>query len=166
MDEFIAHIQMNPPRRVEGAAIYMTGDTWGVPVPLLHNLKHNKVMHSQIAILTIKTKEYPFVLKKDRITVEELAPQFYRVIAFYGFMEIPKIKHILEGCRERGLPFSIQDTTFVLGRETILPTGDPTLSIWREKLFAFMARNAPPNRSPGTTPAAKSPPRDVFVMEA
>ncbi|MGZ5278345.1 MAG: potassium transporter Kup [Pseudobdellovibrionaceae bacterium] len=142
MTDFIAMLGVNPPRRVEGSAIYMTGDTWGVPVPLLHNLKHNKVMHSQIAILTIKTLEVPFVNKRDRVQIEPLAPQFYRIIANYGFTEIPKIKHILEACRERGMPFPIQETTFVLGRETILPTGDPTLSVWREKIFAFMARNA------------------------
>ncbi len=142
MMDFIERLENNPPRKVEGSAIYMTGDTWGVPVPLLHNLKHNKVMHSQIAILTIKTLEVPMVPKKDRIQIEVLAPQFFRIIANYGFMEIPKIKHILEACRERGIPFPIQETTFVLGRETILPSGDVTLSLWREKLFAFMARNA------------------------
>ncbi|MEZ0393112.1 MAG: potassium transporter Kup [Pseudobdellovibrionaceae bacterium] len=142
MSDFIQTIAKSPPRRVEGSAIYMTGDTWGVPVPLLHNLKHNKVMHTQIAILTIKTNDVPFVNKKDRVQIETLSPQFYRIVANYGFTEIPKIKHILEACRERGMPFPIQETTFVLGRETILPTGDPTLSIWREKLFAFMARNA------------------------
>lgn len=142
MTDFIEMLGKAPPRRVEGSAIYMTGDTWGVPVPLLHNLKHNKVMHSQIAILTIKTLDVPFVNRKERVQIETLAPQFYRIIANYGFTEIPKIKHILEACRERGMPFPIQETTFVLGRETILPTGDPTLSVWREKLFAFMARNA------------------------
>lgn len=142
MEEFIQTLKANPPRRVEGAALYMTGDSWGVPVPLLHNLKHNKVMHSQIAILTIKTQDIPMVNKKDRVKIEELAPHFYRIIASYGFMEIPKIKHILEACRDQGIPFAIQETTFVLGRETILATGDPTLSVWREKLFAFMARNA------------------------
>lgn len=142
MEDFIRFINETPPRRVEGAALYMTSDTWGVPVPLLHNLKHNKVMHSQIAILTIKTQEIPTVNKKDRVKIEELAPRFYRVVASYGFMEIPKIKHILEACREQGIPFAIQETTFVLGRETILPAGDAALSLWREKLFAFMARNA------------------------
>ncbi len=142
MGDFIEMLAKSPPRRVEGSAIYMTGDTWGVPVPLLHNLKHNKVMHTQIAILTIKTLDVPFVNRKERVQIEALAPQFYRIIANYGFTEIPKIKHILEACRERGMPFPIQETTFVLGRETILPTGDPTLSVWREKLFAFMARNA------------------------
>jgi KUP system potassium uptake protein len=95
-----------------------------------------------VAILTIKTKEVPWVPKKERVQIESLDNNFYRIIAFYGFMEIPKIKHILEACRERGIQFNITDTTFVLGRETILATGDPTLSVWRERLFAFMSRNA------------------------
>lgn len=142
LDEFIRGMLTSPPQRVAGSAIYMSGDPWGVPVPLLHNLKHNKVLHSQIAILTIKTQEVPFIKKESRVAIEEMAPHFYRIIASYGFMETPKIKHILEACRENDISFPIQETTFVLGRETILATGDPTLSIWREKLFAFMARNA------------------------
>lgn len=142
MTEFVQSLQTNPPRRVEGSAIYMTGETWGVPVPLLHNLKHNKVMHETIGILTIKTLEVPFVNKKERVRIETLAPKFHRIVAQYGFTEIPKIKHILDACREQGLPFSVQETTFVLGRETILPRGDEALSIWREKIFAIMARNA------------------------
>lgn len=142
LQEFVDKIQADPPQKVAGSAIYMTGDDWGVPVPLLHNLKHNKVLHAQIAILTIKTREIPFILKKERVVINTMAPQFYRIIAQYGFMETPKIKHILEACREQGIYFPIQETTFVLGRETILATGDPTLSIWREKLFALMSRNA------------------------
>lgn len=142
LDEFIRGMLTSPPQRVAGSAIYMSGDPWGVPVPLLHNLKHNKVLHSQIAILTIKTQEVPYIKKENRVAIEEMAPHFYRIIASYGFMETPKIKHILEACRENDISFPIQETTFVLGRETILATGDPTLSIWREKLFAFMARNA------------------------
>lgn len=142
IEEFIQKLKDNPPQKVEGSALYMTSDSWGVPLPLLHNLKHNKVMHNQVAILTIRTLEVPTVAKKDRVQIEELCPRFYRIIACYGFMEIPKIKHILEACRENGIQFPIQETTFVLGRETILPTGDATLSIWREKIFALMARNA------------------------
>lgn len=142
MKDFIESLSVTPPKRVEGSAIYMTGETWGVPVPLLHNLKHNKVMHSTIGVLTIKTLEVPFVGKKDRVKIETLAPQFHRIVAQYGFTEIPKIKHILDACREQGLPFSVHETTFVLGRETILPRGGSSLSIWREKIFAIMARNA------------------------
>lgn len=142
VEDFIQRIKAEPPIRVPGSAIYMSGDAWGVPVPLLHNLKHNKVLHERIALLTIKTIEVPNVTKKDRVRIDIMAPQFYRIIANYGFMETPKIKHILEACREQGIPFSIQETTFVLGRETILPTGDPNMPVWREKLFAIMARNA------------------------
>ncbi|MCE3010407.1 MAG: potassium transporter Kup [Proteobacteria bacterium] len=142
MVEFIQKLEVEKPQRVPGNAIYMSGDTWGVPVPLLHNLKHNKVLHSRLALLTIKTKDVPFVNPDDRIQIETLAPDLYRIIALYGFMETPKIKHILEACREAGIPFQVADTTFVLGRETLIPTGDPTMSVWREKVFAFMARNA------------------------
>lgn len=142
VEDFLQKITLNPPIRVPGSAIYMSGDTWGVPVPLLHNLKHNKVLHDTIALLTIKTIEVPFISKKERVQIETLGSQFYRIVADYGFMETPKIKHILEACREKGIPFSIQETTFVLGRETILPTGDPNLPVWREKIFAVMSRNA------------------------
>jgi KUP system potassium uptake protein len=142
LEDFIQKISKDPPQKVAGSAIYMTGDARGVPVPLLHNLKHNKVLHRQIGILTIKTREVPYIMKKERVILEELAPQFYRIVAQYGFMEIPKIKHILEACRERGVFFAIQETAFVLGRETILPTGNESLSLWREKIFAFMSRNA------------------------
>lgn len=142
IEDFLQKITMNPPLRVPGSAIYMSGELWGVPVPLLHNLKHNKVLHETIALLTIKTVEVPFVGKKERVKIDTLGSQFYRIVADYGFMETPKIKHILEACRDKGIPFSIQETTFVLGRETILPTGDPNLPVWREKIFAVMSRNA------------------------
>lgn len=142
VEEFIERIRVQPPIRVPGSAIYMSGDAWGVPVPLLHNLKHNKVLHDRVALLTIRTIEVPYVNKKERVRIDTMGPQFYRIIANYGFMETPKIKHILEACREQGIPFVLQDTTFVLGRETILATGDPNLPLWREKLFAFMSRNA------------------------
>lgn len=142
IEDFLQKITLNPPLRVPGSAIYMSGELWGVPVPLLHNLKHNKVLHETIALLTIRTVEVPFVAKKERVQIDTLGSQFYRIVADYGFMETPKIKHILEACREKGIPFSIQETTFVLGRETILPTGDPNLPVWREKIFAVMSRNA------------------------
>lgn len=142
IEDFIAKIKIHPPVRVPGTAVYMSGDAWGVPVPLLHNLKHNKVLHDRVILLTIRTVEVPQVNKKERVRIDSLGPQFYRIIADYGFMETPKIKHILEACREQGIHIVLQETTFVLGRETILPTGDPNLPIWREKIFALMARNA------------------------
>jgi KUP system potassium uptake protein len=142
LTEFCAKIEAEPPLRVPGNAIYMSSDPWGVPVPLLHNLKHNKVMHETIAILTISTKEVPFVGKANRVKIEEISKSFYRILVSYGFMEIPKMKHILEACRAEGLDFHVSDTTFVLGRESIIASGDKNMPIWRERLFAIMSRNA------------------------
>jgi KUP system potassium uptake protein len=142
VEEFAQRILRTPPLRVTGTAIYMSGDSTGIPVPLLHNLKHNKVLHERVALLTIQTKEEPFVPKKDRVDIKEIIPNFYRIIVYYGFMETPKMKHILEACRQRDIHFNVQETTFVLGRETILPSTIPGMSLWRERVFALMSRNA------------------------
>lgn len=142
IEEFCQMILRTPPLRVTGTAIYMAGDPSGIPVPLLHNLKHNKVLHERVAILTIQTKDEPFVPKKERVVIQEIIPNLYRIIVYYGFMETPKMKHILEACRQRDIHFNVTETTFVLGRETILPSNVPGMSLWREKLFAIMSKNA------------------------
>lgn len=148
IEEFCQKLLREPPLRAPGTAIYMTGDPWGVPVPLLHNLKHNKVLHQRVAILTIQTREVPFVSKKERISIQEIMPNMYRILAYYGFMEIPKMKHILEACRQRGINLNVNEATFVLGRETIIAdkgaarAGEPAMPHWRERLFAFMSKNA------------------------
>lgn len=148
IEDFCQKLLREPPLRVPGTAVYMAGDPWGVPVPLLHNLKHNRVMHQRIAILTIQTRDIPFVSKKDRISIQEVIPNMYRIIAYYGFMETPKMKHILEACRDREIHFNVNETTFVMGRETIIAskapalTGEAKMSYWRERLFAVMSKNA------------------------
>lgn len=149
IEDFCQKILREPPFRVPGTAIYMSGDPWGVPVPLLHNLKHNKVLHQRIAILTIQTREVPFISKSERISIQEVMPNMYRILVYYGFMEIPKMKHILEACREKDINFHVSETTFVLGRETIIAdksatigSGELEMSHWRERLFAVMAKNA------------------------
>lgn len=142
VEEFCQKLLRDPPIRVPGTALYMSGDPWGIPPPLLHNMKHNKVLHQRVAILTIITREVPTVLKKDRATIQEVIPNFYRIIVNYGFMETPKMKHILEACRQRDIHFKIDETTFVLGRETIIANGNPEMSLWRERLFAVMSKHA------------------------
>ncbi len=142
LEEFVRNITVEPPKRVPGAAIYMTGDPFGVPLPLLQNMKHFKVLHEKIAVLTIATEQVPFVKRDGGLLIRELAPNFYRVFAIYGFMETPKIREILDLCQAQGVEFKIEDTTFVLGRETILAKGMRGMSAWREKIFAVMARNA------------------------
>lgn len=142
IEEFCKQLMRRPPLRVPGTAIYMAGDPWGVPVPLLHNVKHNRVLHERVAILTIATKEVPTVPRDERVEIQEIIPNFYRIIASYGFMETPKMKHVLEACREEDIHFNVNETTFVLGRETILASNTPAMPIWREKLFAVMSKNA------------------------
>lgn len=148
IEDFCLKLLKEPPLRVPGTAIYMTGDPWGVPAPMLHNLKHNKVLHQRIAILTIQTREVPYVSKDDRISIQEIMPNMYRILAYYGFMETPKMKHILEACRQRDIRFSVSETTFVLGRETIIPvkgmqqSDSVGMHYWREKIFAVMSKNA------------------------
>ncbi len=142
IEKFCQKLLQKPPLRISGTSIYMAGDPWGVPVPLLHNLKHNKVLHERVAILTIMTKEVPTIAKQSRVEIQEIIPNFYRILVYYGFMETPKMKHILEACRQKNIHFNVNETTFVLGRETILPSNEPNMSLWREKLFAFMSRNA------------------------
>ncbi len=142
VEDFCQRLLHTPPIRISGTAIYMAGDPWGVPVPMLHNLKHNKVLHERVAILTIMTKEIPVVSKRSRVEIQEIIPNFYRILVYYGFLEIPKMKHILEALRQNNIHFNIKETTFVLGRETILPSNEPNMSLWRERLFAFMSKNA------------------------
>ncbi|MCB0368403.1 MAG: potassium transporter Kup [Bdellovibrionales bacterium] len=140
--DFIKKIEIENPIRVPGTAIYMSSDPWGVPIPLLHNLRHNKVLHDRIIFLTISTKEVPYVSKAERVQLESFGQEIYRIIASFGFMETPKIKHILESCRLQDFSISLNETTFVLGRETILPSSMLGMALWREWVFALMAKNA------------------------
>jgi KUP system potassium uptake protein len=145
----------HPPVRVPGTAIFMTGNSDGTPPALLHNLKHNKVLHEQVMLLTITTEDVPHVPPEERVEVIRLEEGFVRVIARYGFMENPGIPDILKRCREKGLQFQLMGTSFFLGRETLIPSKNPGMALWREALFAWMSRNArsatayfriPPNR--------------------
>jgi KUP system potassium uptake protein len=145
----------HPPLRVPGTAVFMTGNLEGTPPALLHNLKHNKVLHEQVVLLTILSEEVPHVPLEERVEVEPLEQGVVQVIARYGFMEQPSIPDILKRCREKGLQFQLMGTSFFLGRETLIPSKKPGMAIWREALFFWMSRNArsatsffriPPNR--------------------
>jgi KUP system potassium uptake protein len=142
IEAFLKKLETHSPIRVPGTGIYMSSDTWGVPVPLLHNLKHNKIVHERVIILTITTHEMPQVSKEERVLVTDLGLNVFRVIAQYGFMETPKIRHIFEACRAQGIDLHVEESTFVLGRETIIASKFPGMAIWREKLFAVMTKNA------------------------
>jgi len=127
--------------RVPGTAIFMAGSSGLTPTALLHNLKHNKVLHERVVFLTIDNETTPFVDDDDRLTLEEIDENVWRVIGHYGFMEQPDVPALLERCAEKGLRFEPMQTSFFLGRETILPRGT-LLPRWRGKLFALLSRNA------------------------
>lgn len=128
--------------RVPGTAVFMTSTADGVPHALLHNLKHNKVIHERVILLTVKIADIPFVEDDTRCRLEDLGEGFHRLIVKYGFMQeadVPNALARLTGC---GPAFKMMDTSFFLARQTLLPSSRPGMAIWREKLFAWMLRNA------------------------
>ncbi|RAU23310.1 potassium transporter Kup [Paramagnetospirillum kuznetsovii] len=128
--------------RVRGTAIFMTGDTDTVPIALLHNLKHNKALHQRVVFMTVITDDIPRVSARDRVVVEGLAEGFYRITVRYGFFQEPDIPKVLRLCKAFGLEFDMMDTSFFLGRETVIPSVHPEMAEWRERLYVIMGRNA------------------------
>ena len=133
--------------RVPGTAVFMYSNPRGTPPALLHNLKHNRILHDTVLILTIETEDVPRVLAAERLEVAPLDHGFYRVILRYGFMEEPDVPADLGRLRLPGLDFNAARVSYFLSRETLLPTKHPGMAIWREKLFSWMTRNARPATS-------------------
>jgi len=143
LDEFLAHIRKIKPLRVRGTAIFMTAPNLGTPPMLKHHLEHNQVLHEQIVLLTVLTDDVPFVHPIQRLEVEKLELGFYRVNVHYGFMQIPNIPQCFRRAKDFGLTIDPETVTYYLGRETLVSTRHwPSMMGWREKLFAFMSRNA------------------------
>jgi KUP system potassium uptake protein len=155
IDMLLADLEARKTVRVPGLAVFMTREPEGAPVVLLHHLKHNKVLHEQVVLLSILSEEVPEIPEDERITIKKLPQGFYRIRARYGFMESTNVPAILARAREAGLEAKPLDTTYYLGREQLIPTGTSRLWNWRKKLFVFMSRNSrsatafygiPPNR--------------------
>jgi KUP system potassium uptake protein len=155
MELFLGDVARRQPPRVPGTAVFMTSDPAGVPVVLLHHLKHNKVLHQTVVIMSIEGEEIPQVGEDERVSVETLGDGFYRIVGRYGFMETPDVPALLASAESQGLRARPAETSFYLGRETLLPDGPAKLARWRKLLFIVMARNAqsataffnlPPNR--------------------
>jgi K+ transporter len=128
--------------RVPGTAIFMASSNVGVPSALLHNIKHNKVLHERVVVLTVEVQDVPYVEPRERYEVIELGQGFYRMMLRYGFMEETDIPHALAHAPMCGGPFEMMKTSFFLSRQTLLASEKPGMAIWREKLFAWMMRNA------------------------
>jgi KUP system potassium uptake protein len=142
IEQFIRSIEEEPPRRASGTAVYLTSRPEGAPSALLHNLKHNEVLHTRNVLATVLTAEMPYVEEKDRIEIVDLGATFYRLLVRYGFMEQPDIPKALQACGEKGLEFDLDRTSFFLSREVIVPKLAPPMALWREMYFSWMLRNA------------------------
>ncbi len=142
LDEFFEIIGKEKPIRVPGTAVFLTGNIDLTPPALLHNLRHNHVLHEHVIFLTVSTEDRPKVPSKDRLEIEEIRPGFYRMVGHYGFMETPNVPRLLQTAKGRGFPYELEETTFFVGSETLIPTKRPGMAIWREQLFALMSRNA------------------------
>ncbi len=154
-DEFVARVSPDHPLRVPGTALYMAREPDATPTALLHNLKHYKVLHERVVLLTVLAEEVPAVADEKRVEVEKLVKDFWRVTARYGFMENPSVPEVLAKARALGLALDPMRTTFFLSRVTLLPTVKHGLAAWRDRLYTVMSRNAvrptdffriPPNR--------------------
>ena len=128
--------------RVPGTAIFMASSNAGVPSALLHNIKHNKVLHERVVVLTVEVQDVPYVEPAERYSVTDLGQGFYRMTLRYGFMEETDIPAALAHSEMCGGPFEMMKTSFFLSRQTLVPSAKPGMAIWREKLFAWMMRNA------------------------
>jgi KUP system potassium uptake protein len=145
LDSFLPGLMLAPPVRVPGTAIFMTADRGVVPHALLHNLKHNKVLHERNVFLTVETLNVPYAPKNKRLKIEAIGDDFYRVTISYGFTETPDVPQALMGsCDKGGIHFDPMDTTYYISRETIVATANRGMPVWRDKLFAVMHRNAAP----------------------
>ena len=145
LDTFLPGLMLAPPVRVPGTAIFLTADKGVVPHALLHNLKHNKVLHERNVFLTVETMTVPYAPKKKRLKIEPIGDDFYRVVISYGFAETPDVPQALMGsCDQGGVYFDPMETTYFASRETVVARRQGGMPIWRDKLFAAMHRNAAP----------------------
>jgi KUP system potassium uptake protein len=146
LDTFLPGLMLAPPVRVPGTAIFMTAQTGVVPHALLHNLKHNKVLHERNVFLTVDTLNVPYAPKEKRLKIESIGGEdFYRVVLKFGFMETPDVPlALMRSCDKGGIHFDPMDTTYFASRETVIASRHRGMPVWRDKLFAVMHRNAAP----------------------
>jgi KUP system potassium uptake protein len=142
IEPFLDSVARHPPARVAGTAVFLTTKFEGVPHALMHNLKHNKVLHERVVLLTVIFQDIPHIDESERIEIWPLGNDFYKLFVIYGFKDETNVTSALELCAAQGLEFNMMDTSFFLSRETLIPSAKPGMALWREKLFISMARNA------------------------
>ena len=139
--ELIEMLRARPPHRVPGTAIFLTSDPDNAPVALMHNLKHNKVLHEKNVIATVSIAETPRVAEADRVVITAFNEDFRKLVIHYGFMETPNVPKALGLCRKQGLKFDIMATSFFLGRRSVVPAAQAAMPLWQDKLFIFLLKN-------------------------
>ncbi|MBN6152441.1 potassium transporter Kup [Xanthomonas sp. AmX2] len=145
IDSFLPGLMLAPPVRVPGTAVFLTADSTVVPHALMHNLKHNKVLHERNVFLTVETLPVPYAVAKQRLKMDAIGDEFYRVFVRFGFMETPDVPlALMRSCDQGGIYFDPMDTTYFASRETIVASANRGMPIWRDKVFAVMHRNAAP----------------------
>ncbi|MGA0024996.1 MAG: potassium transporter Kup [Burkholderiales bacterium] len=142
LSTFLKSLFEYPPHRVSGTAVFMVANPDAVPHALLHNLSHNKVLHERVVFLTVTIKDVPWVPFSERVSVTSLGNGCWQVIINFGFKNQPDVPQALGLCREHGLVFEMMETSFFLSRETLIPAANGGIALWRERMFAAMARNA------------------------
>ncbi len=142
MAPFITSLALGGATRVPGTAVFLTSRPQGVPRAMLHSLKHYKVLHERMVIVTVRILDVPYVAEAERVAVTPLGESFWQVIAHYGFKDEPDLPAALARCADHGLEFEMMDTSFFLGRETLIPRFGGKMAYWRVLLFAVMFRNA------------------------
>ncbi|WP_029912200.1 potassium transporter Kup [Pelobacter seleniigenes] len=155
ISDFLTVIRSSMPQRVNGTAVFMSGNLKIAPPALLHNLKHNRVLHQRVIILSVVTEDVPHVIGNDRYDVEDVGEGIYLLVLHSGFMDEADVPELLKAIEIGNAPFLMEETTFFLGHEAIIPSDKPGMVMWREHLFMHMSRNArsatsffglPPNR--------------------
>ncbi|MBP3984571.1 potassium transporter Kup [Pseudoxanthomonas helianthi] len=145
LDVFLPGLMLAPPVRVPGTAVFMTADKDVVPHALLHNLKHNKVLHERNVFLTVETLNVPYAPHGKQLKIDAIGDEFYRVVIKFGFMETPDVPQaLMRSCDRGGTYFDPMETTYFASRETIVASAHRGMPVWRDKLFATMHRNAAP----------------------
>jgi KUP system potassium uptake protein len=161
LELFLPDLETNKLPRVPGTAVFMAGDPRGTPLALLHNVKHNKVVHEMNVLLTLATEDVPYVPEPERATVKPLGQGFFRVVAHHGFMDLPDVPRLLRQVRSAALPIDLERTSYFLGRERVIPAGRSGMARWREWLFSVLSQNAQ-----SATSFFRIPPNQVVELGA
>jgi len=142
LEDFLQSLFVAPPVRVSGTAVFLRGESDGVPHAMLHNLSHNKILHERIVFLTLHIRDVPWVPANERIQIQDLGHQCHQLNVYYGFKDEPDIPKVLELSRHYGLEFEMMETSFFIARQTLIATLRAGMAMWRERLFVTMSRNA------------------------